>query len=158
ERGLERKFEMIFCAWSSGLYPEPRQYLHTEMKNNKNNNDFWGFGTKEVDGLIETYEKNLDATARKHAMNRIDEIIHDEGFYMTFRTAPYLRVAYWDYIQWPDFFMPRRGGDQNFTDWMVYWIDPAKKAALPEDMKNGKAHPLDTEIDKDFYNVRKRFQ
>ena len=49
---------------TSGYYPDPRQYLHTSFKNAKNNNDFWGFGTQEVDDLIEIYEKNLDPQAR----------------------------------------------------------------------------------------------
>jgi microcin C transport system substrate-binding protein len=158
ERGLERKFEMIFCAWGASFYPDPRQYLHTDIKKTKNNNDFWGYGTPQVDALIETYEKNLDPQARKQAMYKIDEIVHGEGFYIPFRTAPYLRVVYWDYIQWPEFFMPKRGGDQNFTDWMVYWIDPDKKAKLADDMKAGKTYPLDPNIDKDFYNVRQKFQ
>ena len=33
---------MVNLAMTSGLYPEPRQYLHTEFKKAKNNNDFWG--------------------------------------------------------------------------------------------------------------------
>jgi microcin C transport system substrate-binding protein len=158
ERGLERKFEMILTAWGASFYPDPRQYISTEMKNTKNNNDFWGFGTKQVDDLIDIYEHSLDPEARKKAMWQIDQIVHDEAFYIPARTAPYLRVAYWDYIQWPDFFMPKRGGDENFTDYMVYWIDPAKKAALAEAMRTAKAYPLDTNIDKDYYGVRKRFE
>src|SRR5262249_39559223 len=36
QRGLERKFEMILEAWGANIYPDPRQYLHTEVKNTKN--------------------------------------------------------------------------------------------------------------------------
>jgi microcin C transport system substrate-binding protein len=156
QRGLERKFEMILISMSSGLYPDPREYLHTKFKNAKNNNDFWGFGTNEVDGLIETYENNLNADERKKAMNRIDQIVHDEAFYIPFWTAPYIRLVYWDYVQFPDFYLPKR--TQQLTDWMVYWIDPGKKAALADAMMTGKAYPVDSDLDKDYYGVRKKFQ
>jgi microcin C transport system substrate-binding protein len=156
QRALERKFEMVNIGMTGGLYPEPRQYLHTEFKKAKNNNDFWGFGTEEVDGLIKTYEENLDAEARRQAMWKIDQTVHDEAFYIPFWDAPYVRLVYWDYIQFPEFYLPKR--TQQIIDWMVYWIDPVKKAALEEAMKSGKAYPLDPEIDKDYYGIRKRFQ
>jgi microcin C transport system substrate-binding protein len=153
---LERKYEMGLVSMTSGLFPEPKQYLGSEFKNAKNNNDFWGFGTSEVDGLIKTYEESLDADARKSAMYKIDQIVHDEAFYIPFRDAPYVRIVYWDYLQFPDFYLPRR--TQQVTDWMVYWIDPEKRAALDEAMKIGKAYPVDTDLDKDYYGVRKKFQ
>ena len=156
ERALERKFEMVNLGMTSGLYPEPRQYLGTEFKKAKNNNDFWGFGTPDVDSLIKTYEESLDAEARRDAMWHIDQIVHDEAFYIPFWTAPYMRLVYWDYVQFPEFYLPRR--TQQLTDWMVYWIDPAKKATLEEAKRTNKAYPVDPDLDKDYYGIRKRFQ
>jgi microcin C transport system substrate-binding protein len=156
QRALERKFEMVQLGMSAGLYPEPKQYLHTDMKKAKNNNDFWGFGTAEVDDLIKTYQESLDPDARKAAMYKIDQIVHDEAFYIPFWDAPYIRLVYWDYVQFPEFYLPRR--TQTPTDWLVYWIDPQKKAALEEAMNAGKAYPVDPDLDKDFYGVRKKFQ
>ena len=72
------------------------------------------------------------------------------------RMAPYVRLVYWDYVQFPDFYLPRR--TQQFSDWMVYWIDPAKKAKLAEDMRAGRAYSVDADLDKDYYGVRKKFQ
>jgi len=155
ERALERKFEMVNIGMSGGLFPEPRQYLATEFKKATNNNDFWGFGTPEADGLIKTYEESLDAEARRKAMWRVDEIVYDEAFYIPFWSAPFVRLVYWDYVQWPEFYLPRR--TQSLTDWMVYWIDPKKKEQLAADMKAGKAYPVDPNLDKDYYMVRKRF-
>jgi microcin C transport system substrate-binding protein len=156
QRMLERKFEMAFVNMTSGYYPDPRQYLHTDFKKTKNNNNFWGFGTKEVDALIDIYEKDLNADARMDAMHKIDRIVHDEAFNIPFRTAPFMRLVYWDYLQFPDFYLPLR--TQQLPDNLVYWIDPAKKAQLAEDMKAGKARPVDQNLDKDYFNVRKRFQ
>ncbi len=156
QRARERKFEMVNLGMTSGLFPEPRQFLHTESKNAKNNNDFWGFGTPEVDELIKPYEENLDADTRRAAMRKIDRIVHDEAFYIPFWDAPYLRLVFWDYVQFPEFYLPKR--TQQYLDWMVYWVDPAKKAALEDAMKAGKAYEADTELDKDFYKVRDKFK
>ena len=156
QRNLERKFEMTINSMSSGFYPEPRQYLHSEFKTAKNSNAFWGFANPEVDELIKVYEESLDADARRQAMWKIDQIVHDDAFVIPFWDAPYIRIAYWDYIQFPEFYLPKR--TQALTEWMVYWIDPQKKAALEEAKRTNKAYPLDENMDKDFYKVRERFQ
>jgi microcin C transport system substrate-binding protein len=156
ERGLERKYEMTVTNRTAGFYPDPRQYLHTDFKKTTNNNNIWGFGTPEVDNLIKIYEESLDPKERLAAMHRIDEIVHDEAFYIPFWMAPYTRLVYWDYLQFPDFFLPKR--TEQYMDYMVYWIDTKKQAALPEDMKAGRAYPVDSEIDKDFYGIRQRFE
>jgi microcin C transport system substrate-binding protein len=152
ERGLERKYEMTVTGRTSGFYPDPRQYLHTEFKKASNNNNIWGFGTAEVDALIRIYEDDLDFDKRLKAMHRIDEIVHDEAFYIPFWSAPYLRVAHWDYLRFPEFYLPRR--TEQLTDYLVAWIDPKRKADLAEAMRSGKAYPLDPTIDKDFYKIR----
>ena len=157
ERGIERKYEMTMTGRATGFYPEPRQYLHSEFKATTNNNNIWGFGTDEVDGLIQTYEEDLDPAARLDAMHRIDEIVHEEAFYIPFWDAPFTRLVYWDYVEFPEFYLPRRNQTQNLTDWMVYWIDPEKRAALEQAMETGEALPLDDEIDKDYYGIRERF-
>jgi microcin C transport system substrate-binding protein len=156
QRGLERKFEMWMVNMTSGFYPDPRQYLHSQYKDQKNNNDFWGFGTPEVDKLIETYEENMDANARLQAMYRIDQIVHDEAFYIPFWEAPYLRLVYWDYLQFPPDYLPKR--TEQYIDWLVYWIDPAKRAALEEAKRDDKPYPVDPNPDKDFYGVKQKFE
>jgi microcin C transport system substrate-binding protein len=156
EHALERKYETAYFRMTSGLYPDPRQYLGTEFKMTTNNNDFWGFGAKEVDDLIKIYEESLDPEARKNALFKIDQIVHDEAFYVPMQTNPYLRLVFWDYIQFPEFYLPKR--TEQLTDWMVYWVDPAKKAALAEAMRDNKPYPLDPDMDKDYYGVRKKFQ
>lgn len=155
ERGLERKYEMTMTARTAGFYPSPRQYLHTDFKNSTNNNNIWGFGTPEVDSLIAVYENDLDFDARLAAMHRIDDIVHDEAFYIPFWTAPYIRLVYQDYVQFPDFYLPRR--TQSLTDYLVFWIDPDRRAALEEAVRTNRALAVDPEVDRDYYGIRERF-
>jgi microcin C transport system substrate-binding protein len=152
ERGLERKYEMTMTNRTAGFYPEPRQYLHTEFRKTTNNNNIWGFGSEEVDGLIRTYEADLDPAARLKAMHRIDQIVHEEAFYIPFWSAPYIRVVYWDYVRFPEFYLPKR--TEQLTDYLVYWIDPKRRSELAEAMRQGTAYPVDPVLDKDFYGVR----
>ena len=147
---------MTVTGRTTSFYPAVRQYLHTDFKETTNNNNIWGFGTERVDSLIQVYEQDLEFEDRLEAMHRIDEIVHDEAFYVPFWMAPYIRLAYWDYLRFPEFYLPRR--TQGITDWMVYWIDPDRRAALEEVMERGEALPMDTTIDKDFYNIRERLQ
>jgi microcin C transport system substrate-binding protein len=152
ERGLERKYEMTMTNRTTSFYPGPRQYLHTSFKATTNNNNIWGFGTPEVDELIRIYEDDLDPMKRREAMHRIDEIVHDEAFYIPFWTAPYLRVVHWDHVRFPETWLPPR--TEQVTDYLVYWIDPARKAALAQAMKDDRALPPDASIDKDPYRLR----
>jgi microcin C transport system substrate-binding protein len=153
ERGLERKYEMTMTGRTSGFYPSPRQYLGTEFKHSTNNNNIWGFGTPHVDQLITMYEDEMDLPARQAAMHQVDRIVHDEAFYIPFWTAPYIRIAYWDYMRFPEFYLPKRS--EQLTDYLVSWIDPQRQAALKQAMQNNTPFPVDTQIDKDFYKVRR---
>jgi microcin C transport system substrate-binding protein len=152
ERGLERKYEMTMTSRTTGFYPSPRQYFHTEFKATTNNNNIWGFGTPEVDALIGTYEDSLDADARRRAMHRIDEIVHDEAFYIPFWTAPFIRVVYWDHVRFPENWIPPR--TEQLIDHMVTWIDPARRAALEQAMKDNRPLPDEGPLDKDPYGLR----
>lgn len=156
ERGLERKYEMTLTNRTASFYPQPRQYLHTEFLAKANNNNIWGFGTPEVDALIKIYEEDLDFDKRLKAIHRIDEIVHEEAFYIPFWKSPYIRVVAWSHIRFPEFWLPRR--TEQLTDWLVYWEDPQRKAALDAARRSGQALPADpaegASLDKDFYGLR----
>lgn len=152
ERGLERKYEMTVTARTTSVYPAPRQYLHTDFKGSTNNNNIWGFGTPEADELIRIYEEDLNRDARLKAMHRLDELVYDEAFYIPFWSAPYVRVAYWDYVQFPEFYLPKR--TQQLSDYLVFWIDPKRRVALEEAMRTNTPLQVDPELDKDFYGLR----
>ena len=152
ERGLERKYEMTQTNRTTSFYPEPRQYLHSEFKQSTNNNNIWGFGNADVDEFIRIYETDMDPQARRRAMQRVDQIVHDEAFYLPFWSAPYIRVVHWDYVRWPESYLPPR--TEQLMDYMVFWIDTRRKAQLAEDMRDGKAYLLDPVLDKDYYGLR----
>ena len=134
---------MTVTGSTASFYPDPRQYLHTEFKKTMNNNNIWGFGTPEVDELIEIYEEEPGSrSARGRRCTEIDEIVHDEAFYIPFWAAPYLRLAYWDYVQFPDFYLPKRTRADRWTTWSTGSI-PRSGRRWRRRCAPGKALPLD---------------
>ncbi|MBT3346705.1 MAG: ABC transporter substrate-binding protein [Gemmatimonadetes bacterium] len=154
--GLEREFEMTLMSRTSGRFPAPQQYYGAVYKETKNNNNVWAFGTAHTDSLIDVYRFNTDVEQRMAAMHELDTIIQDEAFYVPFWQAPFLRFLYWDSVRWPEWFLPKR--TQQITDWQVYWIDPAREAALEEAMDAGRSLGEDTEVDVDPYLVKDRIE
>lgn len=156
ERGLERKYEATITGRTAGFYPSPRQYLHSEFQATTNNNNIWGFGSEYTDSLIAVYEDDLDFENRLQAMHRLDEIVAEESFYVPFWSAPYLRLAYWRYIEFPEFYLPKR--TMQVTDYLVHWIDPDVRTELAQAMAAGRPLPVDEEVDKDYYGIREALQ
>lgn len=155
-RGLEREYEVMILSRTAGFWPGPHQYYASIFKETRNNNNVFAFGTAYTDSLIDIYRFNSDKSARIAAMHELDAIIQDEAFYVPFWYAPFIRLLYWDYVQWPETFLPKR--IEQLTDWWVYWIDTKKEAALKEAMKNNRAYPEDTIIDVDPYGIQERIQ
>lgn len=136
-RLLERKYELAMISFSASFYPEPHQYFSSEFLKTTNNNNFWAFGRPDTDKLINTYRFSMDRQARLDAMWTLDQIIHDEAFYLPFWDAPYFRVLYWDKLCWPKSILPKRT-NSPYTDWQVWWIDPAREKRLNEARRAGK--------------------
>jgi hypothetical protein len=136
ERGLERKYEMTVTGRTAGFYPSPASTC-TPISSDDEQQQHLGLrhaGGGRADRHLRGRPRLRGAAA---AMHRIDEIVHDEAFYIPFWSAPYIRVAYWDYVRFPEFYLPRR--TEQLTDYMVYWIDPEAAQALDEDMRSGRA-------------------
>jgi microcin C transport system substrate-binding protein len=155
-RGLERKYEMIVTSRTAGFYPEPNQYFHSKFKAVTNNNNVWGYGTPETDKLIETYMYDFSKENRLQAMHKLDEVVQDEAFYIPFWDAPYLRILYWDYLCWPEYFFPRR--TQQISDFQVFWIDPEREARLKGAMAKGESLGEDAIVDVDPYGIKKKME
>lgn len=151
-RQLERKYEMGFFGYTTGFFPEPHQYFSSTFLKETNNNNIWKFGTPETDKLIETYRFDLDLNKRKEAMATLDAILEDEAFIVLGWGAPYLKLVYWNGLEFPKTWYPRR--TEQWTDWQVFWIDPAKDAETKAAITANTSLPLDKEIDVDLFGVK----
>jgi microcin C transport system substrate-binding protein len=153
---LEREYELSIASWTTGLFPSPDAYFHSSFKETKNNNNTWAFGTAHTDSLIDVYRYDTDKQNRLAAMHELDAIIQDEAFYVPFWQAPFMRFVYWDHVQFPEFFFPKR--TEQMTDYQVWWIDTEREAALKEAMAEDRPLGEDTVVDVDPYEVKDRIE
>ena len=154
--GLEREFEMTIMGRTAGLYPAPYQYFSSELKETKNNNNVWAFGTAHTDSLIDVYRFDTDKEQRVAAMYELDAIIQDEAFYVPFWQAPFIRFLYTDAIVFPEFLFPKR--TEQLTDWQVFWIDEQRAERLEKAMAADQSLGEDTAVDVDPYLVKDRIE
>lgn len=152
ERGLERQFEMTLMSRTTNFYPSPHQYYASVFKKSRNNNNVWYYGTAYTDSLIDVFRYDMDRENRLQAMFELDAILQDEAFYIPFWSSPFIRFVYWDKVQWPEFYMPKR--TEQYLDWMTFWIDEEREARLKEAMSSGASIGEDTEVDVDPYGVK----
>jgi ABC-type transport system substrate-binding protein len=152
QRGLEREYEITLMSRTTGFYPDPHQYFHSEFKKTKNNNNIWSFGMARTDSLIDVYRFDMDREDRLAAMREIDAIVQDEAFYIPFWQSPFVRFIYWDYLQFPSYYWPKRFEQE--TDWQIFWIDQDRLAALEVAMKENRGLGTDQSVDQDPYGVK----
>jgi microcin C transport system substrate-binding protein len=139
EKVREKASEAFMVSMTGGFYPEPYQYFASTFADEPQTNNFWAFKNEEADKLIDTYRFNMDKPQRLAAMHRLDELIADEAFYLPFWSASFMRFLYWDYVEFPADYFPRR--TESYMENPVYWINSEKKAALEKAMKDGQTLP-----------------
>ena len=153
--GLDKNFQAIVFSRSSGLYPSPDQYLHSDYAKTDNNNNIFAFADPEVDKLIDVYMKNLDFKARLKAMHRIEDIVKDEAFYLPFWTGPYVRVLFWNAMGYTDEMEPLYSSD--FNDSFTYWFDDEKGRTLEQAQKKDTViSGVNDHVDFDPHHVLKK--
>lgn len=156
EKLLEKAYEAALVSMTGGFYPNPHQYFASEFASEPQTNNFWGYSSEKADELINTYRFNMNPQARLDAMHELDSLIQDEAFYVPFWSAPYTRIAFWDYVEYPEFYIPRRANSP--MEFQVFWINPEKKTKLEEAMSTGKSYSEDMEIEVDPYGVKARLE
>lgn len=156
ERGLERQYDATIMSRTTDLFPSPKQAFHSVFTKSRNNNNIWSFGRADTDSLIDVYEKDMDKADRIAAMWKLDKIIQDEAFYIPFWTSPFIRICYWDYLQWPESVFPKRV--EQVLDWQVFWIDPERAARLENAMQSNTSMGQDPIVDVDAYGVKARME
>lgn len=159
----EKATQAFLMGMTANFYPEPWQYFHSSQaftedgKPKQQTNNFWAYADDRVDELVDIYTYDMDKEDRLAAMAELDARMRDEAILIPFWYAGYSRLLYWDYVQWPEEFLPRRADgfvNDKPGSWS-FWINPDRKKALEAAMKEGKA--LDGEkgiVEVDPYGLR----
>lgn len=137
--GLERNFEMEIISMTASLFPDPDQYFHSDLAKVINNNNFMAFANPEMDKQIKIYKEDLDIKKRKAAMQKIEEIIRDEAFYIPFWDASFIRALYWNNLGHIPDYEPMY--TYMFNTYNTWWFDADADKKLKEAKAAGTAIP-----------------
>ncbi len=95
----------------------------------------------ELDRLIETYDKATTMAEVRDLAAQIEQIIHDEGFWINGWAQPFYRGAFWRYVKWPDGF---NGAATDRADQLfLFWIDSEERGEIERARRTDQTYPAD---------------
>ncbi|MGI9230037.1 MAG: ABC transporter substrate-binding protein, partial [Gammaproteobacteria bacterium] len=140
---LEKKHDIAWMGWSTGLRPAYWQHFHSDNAHKTQTNNITNTDVPELDSLITQYRAAVEEADRIRLARQIQRLIHAQAMYIPTYMAPYARTAYWAWLSLPDFYGTRSSGSL-FDPFGaggsggLFWIDQAKKTSLEQARKDGR--------------------
>tara|TARA_B110000881_G_scaffold205821_1_gene208609 strand:- start:533 stop:2410 length:1878 start_codon:yes stop_codon:yes gene_type:complete len=136
-----RKFNVCLLAYSGLIYPNPEGSLRSELADQNDNNNVWGFKSDRVDELLDEYDICFDQKRRIEIIQEIDGLFSDAHPIAFSIARNYSRMMWWDKFGYPEWMLSRYVGE--FWDAFYYWwIDDAKEKTLELAMEQENELPL----------------
>jgi microcin C transport system substrate-binding protein len=136
-----RKFNVCLLAYSGLIYPNPEGSLRSELADQNDNNNVWGFKSDRVDELLDEYDICFDQKRRIEIIQEIDGLFSDAHPIAFSIARNYSRMMWWDKFGYPEWMLSRYVGE--FWDAFYYWwIDDAKEKTLELAMEQKNELPL----------------
>ncbi|MBL0691077.1 MAG: ABC transporter substrate-binding protein [SAR324 cluster bacterium] len=142
-----RKFDTVLLSFGGGIFPSPRQFLHTENLKKGSNNIFM-YANSEIDKLIELYEFNLTEKKRIDAIFKIEDRLKEDAIYVPFWKEAAQRFMWWRYIKGPPPMTYKTGINID-----LLWFDEQEKKTLDVAMDAEKPLPKVT-LEADPYKLK----
>jgi microcin C transport system substrate-binding protein len=158
----EKKHDVHFVAInvSAEMYPRYWEMFHSvnaydrpfltdgsvnpERKLKPQTNNLFSIADPELDELIERYRASEDANEMMELAHGMEEILYDEAVFIPGFVMPFLRVASWRWVHWPDDFNVKLASD--FEEMWVHWLDPEEKKETLAAKRSGKPFPPTVKI------------
>ncbi|MBA3013073.1 MAG: extracellular solute-binding protein [Proteobacteria bacterium] len=138
---LEKKHDVAWMGWSTGLRPSYWQGWHSDNAHKPQTNNITNTDDPELDGLIDRYRASLDEQERIGLSLAIQQKIHEIGAYVPTFMVPYVRTGYWRWLVLPEFHGTRmsEGLFDPFSSTVggLFWIDKTIREQTLEAMKKG---------------------
>lgn len=135
-----RNFNICVLAYSGLIFPNPEGSLRSELADQNDNNNVWGFKSDRVDKLLDEYDICFDQKRRIEIIQEIDGIfgeVHPIAFSIA---RNYSRMMWWDKFSYPEWMLSRYVGEY-WDAFYYWWIDDRKVNQLSDAMKSGKELP-----------------
>lgn len=143
----EKKHDLAFAAKnvSVELYPRFRETWHSSnaykedgsIKTDTNNET--QTASKELDALIEQYEKAETMEEIIRLARQMMAWLHEDAAFIPGWVQPYYRIACWRWLRWPQGFNARTSRD--WEEFHLFWVDTTMKEETLRAMKENRAFP-----------------
>lgn len=124
----ERKFKIAWMNWGGLLFPNPISSYLGDLADQTNTNNLTGFKNARADEIMRAEQVTFDVSKRIAMLRELDSILMASKQYALAWYAPYVRLAYWNKFDAPDFYLGR------ISDWSglltTWWYDPEKAAIV----------------------------
>lgn len=132
---MDREFDLVAMGWTGLLFPNPETSFHSELADQKNNNNITGMKNARIDALLEQYDVEFDVQKRASLIREVDGILANEHHYVLEWDAPFQRIAFWNKFGHPQGVITRIGDHRDIAT--LWWMDGQKLNALNKAMGSG---------------------
>jgi len=125
---LEKKHDVAWMGWSTGLRPAFWQHYHSANAHKPQTNNITNTDDPELDKLIDAYRDSLDEEERINLSLKIQEKLYEIGSFVPTFMVPYVRQAFWRWWRLPE--VPGTKHSEDLFDPFgsstggLFWYDP----------------------------------
>ncbi len=151
---LEKKHDVAWMGWSTSLRPQYWEHFHSINAHKSQTNNITNTDDPEMDKLIDDYRDSLEEEERIALSLKIQEKIHKIGMFIPTFMVPYVRQAYWRWLELPDVQGTKMSDDLfspfSSTTGGLFWYDPDIYDETKKAMNEKKTFSPEIKIDKTF--------
>ncbi|MFH2202780.1 MAG: extracellular solute-binding protein [Elusimicrobiota bacterium] len=150
---LEKQHEIAYTGWGAQDRMQYWGQYHSVNASKPQTNNFSNTADPKLDKLIEAYRSEFSQEKKQALAREIQQVLHDEVYYIPLYAAPYIRTGYWRWVKLPDPPATKHSKDMFVYpfdgDWGgTYWIDEETRKETEAAMKAGKTFEAVTIVDK----------
>lgn len=108
---LEKKHDVAWMGWSTGMRPAFWQHYHSANAHKPQTNNISNTDDPELDKMIDAFRNSLDEAERIDLSLKIQEKLYEIGDFVPTFMVPYIREAYWRWWR-----LPKVPGTKNSGD------------------------------------------
>jgi len=136
----EKKFQIVFLTFGSGLVPTFWQHYHSDNAHKPQTNNLTAMDDPAIDKLIDAFEAASGLEERVALSHQIQALAHDYSAFIPTYKIPYLRETFWRWMRLPDHHGTRTSSE-IFDPFGagLFWIDEEVRAETRDAQAAGRS-------------------
>jgi microcin C transport system substrate-binding protein len=151
---LEKKHDVAWMGWSTGLRPAFWQFWHSDNAHKPQTNNITNTDDPDLDKLIDQYRASLDENERIGLSKEIQAKVYEQAVFVPTFMVPYVRMGYWRWLRLPTFHGTKKSGTlfDPFSSMTggLFWFDKNRYDETKKAMKKKEKLPLVIIKDENF--------